>query len=149
MTYEELRERLMSYPNVDPGTGATAEAVDRAQEVLGVSFAESYRRFLMDFGWVEIGPFEVYGLGAGIPEYLDVVKQTLWERIEARYHLPRHLIPIMNSGGGDQYCLDTSQPEDGESPVVLFDHELGSEQEPSRVGDTFSLWLANNVLSML
>ena len=55
----------------------------------------------------------------------------------------------MKNGGGDPYCLDTSQPEDGESPVVLFDHELGSVQEPARAGDTFPQWLANNVLSML
>lgn len=105
MTYEQLRERLMSDPNVEHGAGATAEVVDHAQEVLGVPFSESYRRFLMDFGWAEIGHFEVYGLGADVPEYLDVVKQTLWERIEAGYHLPRHLVPIMNNGGGDHYLL--------------------------------------------
>ncbi len=147
MTYEELRERLNSDANVERGTGVAIDEVDHAERLLDVVFGSSYRSFLIDFGWVSVGSIELYGLGADIPPYLDVVKETLWERIEAGRPLPHHLIPIVNTGGGDHYCLDSSRVIAGECPIVFYDHELDASQEPSTVAADFATWLAEKVLS--
>lgn len=147
MTYEELRERLNSHANVERGTGVAVDEVDDAERLLDVVFGNSYRSFLIDFGWINVGSFELYGLGADIPPYLDVVKETLWERIESGMPLPHHLIPISNTGGGDHYCLDSSRVIAGECPIVFYGHELDASQQPSTVAADFGTWLAETILS--
>lgn len=54
-----------------------------------------------------------------------------------------HLIPVMNDGGGNHYCLDTSQSHAEECAIVFWDHELGEEQTPEFVASSFEEWLTD------
>lgn len=125
------------------------DEVEHAERVLDVTFGSSYRSFLVDFGWISVGPLELNGLGADVPPYLDLVKLTLWERTEAGNPLPAHLIPIMNNGGGDLYCLDGSSSSGGECPVVFYDHELGDTQQPPTVAANFATWLGDTLIQQI
>jgi hypothetical protein len=76
---------------------------------------------------------ELFGVGSDVPTYLDLVRMTESERSVARPHIPPSLIPILNDGFGNHYCLDTESLHDGECPVVFWDHEKGAKQDPEVV----------------
>ncbi|QRK09499.1 SMI1/KNR4 family protein [Archangium violaceum] len=57
--------------------------------------------------------------------------------------LPRHLIPLMNDGGDNLYCLDSRR--EGEPPVVFWDPTAGETQEPAQVASDFMAWLTERV----
>lgn len=86
---------------------------------------------------------ELFGLGADVPPYLSLTAMTRSEREEMSPSLPAHLIPLMNDGGGNLYCLDSRGG--GEPPVVFWDHTAGARQEPAQVASDFTTWLAERV----
>jgi hypothetical protein len=90
-----------------------------------------------------VGSFELFGLGSDVPSYLDLVAVTESERTEMRPALPAYLIPLMNDGGGNLYCLD-SRRED-EPAVIFWDHTAGEGQEPEAVAPDFISWLAERM----
>ena len=55
--------------------------------------------------------------------------------------LPPHLIAFSDSGS-DLCCFDTSALEDGECPVVWWDHEGNAAQRPEPAALSFVDWLA-------
>jgi cell wall assembly regulator SMI1 len=138
---ENLGCRLRAYDEKQFGRGATAEQIMEAEQTLKVAFPESYRAFLRDFGWGGVGHIEIFGLGDDVPAYLDLISVTRSERTEMRPQMPTFLIPIMNDGAGNHYCLDTRQFFERECAVVFWDHELGEYQQIERVASTFEEWL--------
>lgn len=115
------------------------EEVQVASARLGVRLEGGYRRFLERFGWGGVGSFELYGLGSDVPRYLDLVSVTESERTQMAPALPAHLIPIMNDGGGNLYCLDSSKA--GEPMIVFWAHTDGEEQQPETVASDFVSWM--------
>jgi hypothetical protein len=61
--------------------------------------------------------------------------------------LAQHLIPVMNDGSGNLYCLDTSVAD--EPPIVFWDHEAGSDQTPEIESGSFASWLASRLDDLL
>jgi hypothetical protein len=143
MTFDELAEMLERSPSKSLGRGVAEADINTASARLGVNLTGSYRLFLQRFGWGGIGSIELFGLGADAPPYLSLTAMTLSEREEASPALPVHLIPLMNDGGGNLYCLD-SRMED-QPPVVFWDHTAGEQQEPVPVAPDFLVWLAERV----
>lgn len=123
------------------GSGATRAQIAAAEQELGVTLPASYKTFLETFGWGDVGYKQIYGLGDGVPEYQNVVKSTYDERHEVEPPMRHDLVPLANDGFGNHNCLDTSKLVDGECPVVFWNHELGSDQEPELVVATFAAWL--------
>lgn len=145
MVFEDVAEVLRAHPQGDLGEGATDDEISRAETDLGVVFPESYRRFLRDFGWAGVsGHFELFGLGPGVPRHLYVVGMTRSERSDFMPPTPHHLIPVLNDGGGNLYCLDTARDNGEDCPVVRQDHESG---ELSEVSSSFISWLAEEISS--
>ncbi len=141
MSYQELRERIIAFSDKDCGTGATLTEIDRAEAFLGVTFSRSYRLFLQEFGWGRFAYQELYGLGSDVPPHLNLIRNTEVERNKMRPALLRSLVPLMNDGTGNHYCLDMHKMHDSEYPVVFWDHELGEDQDPELVSDAFDSWL--------
>ena len=140
MTFDEVAAALRENPMSQLGGGATDGEIARAEQDLAVALPLSYRRLLGEFGWVAIpGYFELHGLGAGVPSHLNLVGVTLAERSQFMSPTPTHLIPIVNDGAGNLYCLDTSRNDAEDSPVVLQDHEI---DEIHDVAESFLEWLA-------
>jgi cell wall assembly regulator SMI1 len=141
VSFSHLQEVINAFADKDVGEGATDEEVAIAEAALGATFSGSYKAFLLSYGWARFAHEKLYGLGADVPGYLELVKNTIVERNAMRPSLPPHLIPIMNDGGGNHYCLDSTQLHDGESPIVFWDHDLGEEQAPEFVSPSFEAWL--------
>lgn len=121
------------------GGGMPDATVQRAQELLGIAFPQSYVSFLCTFGCGQIPLHEFYGLvdEAGLAEGApNVVWLTLNDR---RHGLPASYVEIESTGFGPVYCLDTSlMNEQGECPVVLY--AWGSTAEPERIAPSFGAY---------
>lgn len=129
---------LRRHPKVKMGAGVDDKEIVAAEAALGLRFPSSFRRYLAELGWVTIDENEIYGLGPGVSNHCDLVRVALSERAEMEPPIPLHLLPLMNDGGGNHYCLDVS---DAVAAVVFFDHELTGDQITMPVAPSFDAWL--------
>ena len=136
MGFDELRDALRARPDLEAGTPLPMKEIDVAERQLG-SLPEDYRAFLQEFGWVSLGPHEVFGLAVDVPPYLDVVRVNESEWTEGQ--LPRNLLAVMNDGAGNLSCIDLTAVSRGDvSTVVLWDHEVSPIDGPIPLTSTFS-----------
>ena len=143
MIIDDLLQSAAEISDKETGQGASETEIQTAQSALGVTFPESYLAFLRRFGWARFSTERLYGLGKDAPPYLELVKVARSERTEAVPPIPMRLIPIMNDGAGNHFCIDSSVRRGGENPVVFWDHELGTDQEIDFVSTDFAEWLGN------
>lgn len=110
-------------------------------------FPSSYASFLRVIGWANIMHNYLYGIGESTPTHVELVRTTKWERELAEPSIPHSLVPIMNDGSGNNYCLDTSKLVNGECPVVFWDHEHehGDKQTPEIVAPDFATWIVHEI----
>lgn len=137
-------ELLRARSDASIGAGASSSDVADAETVLGVAFPIEYKLFLLEVGWVSFAGCEVYGLfRPGEECRLSVVKETALERDLFGPPLARHLIPIMNNGSGDLYCLDASDPK---GSIVQRLHDVEQDDKAIRfVAPSFGAWLLDLV----
>ena len=141
MTFEDVAQELLADHDVSLGKGVGDDEIAHASRTLGIPIAGAYREFLRRFGWGGVPGYRLWGLGSGIPSYLDLVAMTESERTECEPNIAHHLLPIMNDGGGNHVCLDTRASPD-EPPVVWWYHEDGPDQVPEQDAPDFLTWLA-------
>jgi cell wall assembly regulator SMI1 len=139
MALDELERILRSRDDVAIGHGVTDETVQTAEEALQLTFPPDLKDFLKRFGHIEVGHFELLGLGDEIPEYLDIVRVTQSERTESGCPLPANLVPLLNDGGGNLYCVAVHDEQ--AAPIVFWDHEAGPEQEPDLHASSLEAWI--------
>jgi hypothetical protein len=132
--FAEMTDRLT-------GNGAREAEITEAEHALSIAIRGSYREFLRIFGWGGRNAFEMYGLGEDVPPYLSLVGITRSERTEMEPPLPPYLLPLMNDGGGNLYCLDT-RIAIVEPPVVLWLHDESVDQVPAIQASAFVAWFA-------
>lgn len=77
MTFDDLERALRKRGDVVIGTGCGDTLVRDAERVLGLTFPLALRDYLIRFGHLELGHLELYGLGADLPHYLDLVKTCI------------------------------------------------------------------------
>ncbi|KAA3607482.1 MAG: SMI1/KNR4 family protein [Planctomycetota bacterium] len=135
--YEELSSRLLGYECQDLGAGASEAEIAAAEKDLGLRIEGGYRQFLVQYGWGGVEHLELYGLGG--PPHLDLVRITQSERSEMELALPKYLLPVMNDGGGNLFCLDTRTA--GDPPVVFWDHTVGFDKDTVVDSEDFVSWL--------
>lgn len=75
--------------------GVSAEEIDAAEQQLGMKIPATYREILSEFGSIDIGSDEIFGLG--VKGYLNVVESTLKERELAKGELDQYIV-IQNLG---------------------------------------------------
>jgi hypothetical protein len=142
VTFDELAVLLNGHPSRCVGAGASEAEIEQAERELNVLIKGDFRRFLRTFGWGGVGPLELYGLGSDVPSYLNLVQITKSEHSEMMPKLARELLPLMNDGGGNLYCLDTASEE----PVIVFwDHEGSESQQPETVASDFVAWMSEMI----
>jgi cell wall assembly regulator SMI1 len=148
MSISEMYRRIDLLTKKKCGEGATAQQIAEAELALGIRLPNSYKSFLLRFGWAEIDSDTLYGLGDDVAQGHTLVKNTFSERYHAHPHIPHHLVPVMNDGAGNNYCLDTSRPHGDECPVVFWDHEHhdGPDQLPEQVSPSFDRWLIDRIV---
>lgn len=150
MKYVDVKKRILSLPedDVDLGIGIGLEEITASEDKLKVTFPESYKSFLLDFGYARIGHREIHGLGKNTPKNLNIIEITLreWYMCRPDYYIPAHLVPFCPIGNGDFYCFDTNRFKEGECPIVLWAHEdiYEYQRDPSLLETThknFIEWL--------
>ena len=137
----QLKMQIETFADKALGTGATPRDIANAEEALGVQLPPTYRDFLSEYGWARFSTEELYGIGDSVPSHLELVRNVVAERNEMEPKLPIHLIPILNDGAGNHYCMDASPTQQATFPVVFWDHAMGSNQTPERVNNSFDAWL--------
>jgi cell wall assembly regulator SMI1 len=139
MALDELERILRFRDDIAIGRGVTDEIVHTAEEALNVTFPSDLKDYLKRFGHIEVGHFELFGLGEEIPQYLDIVRVTKSERTESGCPLPANLVPLLNDGGGNLYCVSVSDEQPGR--IVFWDHEVGPKQEPELHAACLEEWM--------
>ena len=145
MNFEELCQHLQAFEQKEFGVGASLMEIEQAQQQLGLKFPASYIAFLRKFGWGGVEDLEIFGLGTDVPTHLNLVKLTCSERKEMQPKLPLELLPIMNDGAGNLYCIDTVQIHNNECPVVFWEHECSYRQGTKVVSDNFVMWFSEKL----
>lgn len=141
MSIQEVRQLLGRY-EWSSGRGVSREEIAEAQTALG-PLPDDYQEFLGEFGWLEFGPFEIYGLGLGRPDHLDVIRMTTLERSEPAKPLPATWVCVMNDGAGNLVSFNTTcvTPDQKTCPVILWDHEIGEGDASEEIAPSFEEWL--------
>lgn len=127
---EQMRfviENMQAHFPYSYGSPASEAEINGAQRRLHVIFPPSYRWFLSTFGscfW----PDYIFGLGEGLLPGQNVVNVTMRERTEVEPSLNEQLIAVSPDGWGNHYCVCTNDDPDDEGSVVLWKHELNSDQ---------------------
>jgi cell wall assembly regulator SMI1 len=148
MSITEMDNLIDAFSDKEHGSGATDSEISNAESLLGVRFPESYRSFLRRIGWGRFSHQELYGLGSDTPAYLELIKNTLVERDTMGPPMPSQLVPVMNDGAGNHFCLDSTTVVDGECPVVFWDHEQGFNQTPQTVAQSFDKWMVDLLMEL-
>ena len=130
--------------------GVPFEEVWVAEANLGVTFSESYRQFLQQYGAGSIGGRDVYGLGVPETGLPNVIYATEALR-ESDDFFPGDLVVLQDTGEGDLLCLATSRMnEENECPVVQWIPEMSFEEQAFEVVNKtfagFLLRLARNMV---
>jgi SUKH superfamily protein len=129
MSLEDARRAIASIegnPSNHMVIGGRPESlVTAAEQTLGLTFPPSYRAFLRRLGAGGVGPQEIYGVvdadfeNSSVP---DAVWVTLGER---RRGLDQRFVVVGETGLGEWYVLDCSDPTD-EGMVAVT--ESGGQQ---------------------
>lgn len=126
--YDIAENLLRQQPHVSSFAGPQPESRVRAAERrLGCVFPPTYRRFICEHGAGDVGSESFYGVSQ---DNLDSVggSNIVWFTLRKRQttHLqpdrqfPLELIPVYNLGNGELFCLDLSNVQDQEAPVVVY-----------------------------
>ncbi|WP_082507416.1 MULTISPECIES: SMI1/KNR4 family protein [unclassified Duganella] len=100
----------------DVGTPQPDQEIRNAEETLGLKFPESFTDYLKRWGWVSFGPNEYLGLGATMQ---NIVRETGRARLSC--NLPNHMIVVCDHDGDEFVCIDTSERNNGECRVIVWD----------------------------
>jgi hypothetical protein len=112
------------------------------EKKLGVTFPPSYRSFLLNYGCGGVGSSEIYGIIKNNPDGFGV-PNGIWLTLDERekWNLPHHFIIIGDTGDGDWYALDSSQPNsEGEYPVVICCYD-GDTYHTEKIHEDFGEFL--------
>ncbi len=142
VNHARLSRLLRQHPEFEHGAGADEATIRAAEACLGVKFPAAYRQFLGDFGWGFFADFEICGLGADIPEWMNVVHVTQLERSNRSTPPPEHLLPIHAEGDGDHICINVREQPGTATAVVFWDHAAGDQQSPTVLSNDFFEWLS-------
>ena len=118
MEYYHKAKKLLDMDAVDFTGAVTTEEIQKAEKLLNITFPESYKAFLLDFGAGDIGGEVIFGIVKNKQKDADIdtVKIT---RMEHEYQMPKHMAVIFYDSSDDSlYCLNTSKMCEGECPVV-------------------------------
>ncbi|NRF93596.1 SMI1/KNR4 family protein [Paenibacillus frigoriresistens] len=116
----------------------TSEQILLAEEELAISFPDTYRLFVEEYGCGNVGPIEIFGLGIkpiGVPNVIWVTNT-----LRSDSGLPHHLLPIENLGDGAYACLTTEQSvaKGYQSSIVL---EWSHGTETQKISENLNIYL--------
>jgi hypothetical protein len=142
--YETAKNLILKCNNADYKGPIPEILIAKAQNILGIQFPPSYRRFLKDFGSLGILSEEIYGI---VDEDLlrGPLPNGIWATLEQRknFGLKKNYVILGTNGSGEWYALDTSRVNAAaECPVVLLTLALTQSED---VSDDFAEFFLQRV----
>ncbi|MBD5088770.1 MAG: SMI1/KNR4 family protein [Clostridiales bacterium] len=132
MEFYKKAKEIMDMEATEYVGGASKDEIECAMKELSVTFPESYKAFLNDFGAGDAGGEIIFGI-TDIEEE-NVVEVTKMERREG---LPDNFV-IINYLDDTFFCLDISKMKNDECPVV----ELSEDYKVTKtVAESFGQFL--------
>lgn len=141
MEFTLVQQEISRFIDKESGNGASQYDITNAEAKLDVIIRGHYREFLLTYGWIRLGTIEIFGLGDETPKHLNLVEMAESERQEMYPPLEHCLIPVLNDGSGNLFCINTAYSNAAEPPIVFWDHELGKDQSLEPVAASFGEWL--------
>ena len=132
MEYYKKAKEIMDMDATEFIGSVLESKIENAMKSLSVTFPESYKTFLSDFGGGDAGGEIIFGITNN--EEDDVVIATQMERSQG---LPKNLV-IIGFSNDTLVCLDTSKMNNGECPVVEVNYDYSNIEV---VADTFGKFL--------
>lgn len=132
MRFYKKAKEIMDMDATEFIGGVSEGEIEKAMKSLSVTFPESYKAFLTDFGGGDAGGEVVFGITNN--EEDDVVIITQMERSNG---LPKNFV-IIGFWNDALICLDTGKMSNGECPVVEIN---GDYSETEVIADTFGKFL--------
>lgn len=117
MKFYKKAKKLMDMEAVEFVGGASKVEIECAMKELSVTFPESYRAFLSDFGAGDAGGEIIFGI-------TDIEEENVVEvtKMERRAGLPNNFV-IINYWDDAFCCLDISKMKKNECPVVMLSED--------------------------
>lgn len=144
----DLIKNNFSYDEVYGGKPADNSLIKEAENIVGITLPNSYRKFIEEFGFGGVGSLLVPGIRCSS---VNELKSTgfVWGILNDRlnFSYPNHIITLDEVGDGSYYALDLSQMNDeNECPVVIWPIG-GYETTPvlEIVAPDFGTWFLNEV----
>ena len=119
--------------------------VNLYQDELGITFPKDFYEYLLHFGRLSFDGQDFYGItpnkNAGLPDLISAVKIYRQD-----YLINKYMIPIVSTGYGGVYVIDTSiRNENNESPVVIVEYPIDDNFEKEIIADNFYDFLLENL----
>lgn len=141
----ELLATIKADPESEFAGGASEEAIRELEKSLGVTFPAGYVNFLRNFDGGEFRLVRMFSVAAE-RGYGRIEDQVLFLRNNLPAFADGYLIPIGDDFGGNVYCFDTAEEQDGEYRILQWDHENDDDAEPDLVADSFCEFLEFELL---
>lgn len=137
-------------PYLSGAYAVTDEQILAAEENLGFSLPKSYREFLRKVGSGDFRGVEFYGLIPSRNE-IEETPNALWITRSAQNEigLPSGLFVVEDLGDGVLACLDLTELETDECPVILWDPSEKSVQKKKVLAESFGDYLMSRILTVL
>ncbi len=145
-SYNTLVKMISSSENIKHGKGAEPSEIDDLLHKFPF-LPDDFAWYLRDYGWIELGAFEIYGLGPDVPAHLDLLlrSERQWAGMEG-WLLPRDCLGFLESGGEWIYAIRLA-PQTQAIKIVRVVYDL--EEGWSSVEDTeYRIW-ANFICDLL
>ncbi len=136
MTLKKILENKFPSLTLESEGGCTDSDIKKSELQLAVSYPADYSEYLLDFGWLSVEHYEFFGLGKGIPDFLNInlVAHDEWES----YGLDKRFLPIWNNGGGNLDCINLELSTKDKSKIFVVSHET---RQAEFLTDGIQSWL--------
>ena len=141
---EYIDERGLERKYLQDENAVNIEQVEEVEGQLEFVFPDSYRFFLLNYGFGDFEGLEFYGLVDGNNNY-EGIENAFWYTKELRRDafFPVDLFVIESLGDGTEACLNLTMMENNECPVVLFD--TGCPDDIYILAESYGVYFYNRV----
>lgn len=138
---EELLLRVKADRSNLVGAGTPEGEIEQLEKKLAVNLPESYKTFLRTFDGGQFNFGRLHCISENGAGWHDLMQQL--DNFFSYHPIlgVRGLLPFASSYGGDVYCFKLNEMQNGECPVVEFDHEGADDQELTPVGKNLTDWI--------
>ncbi|WOE74883.1 SMI1/KNR4 family protein [Alterisphingorhabdus coralli] len=149
----EIDNSVFDRPFLNAKFSVSEDDIKEVERSISISFPLSYRMFLNFFGSGEFRGMEIRGL---VPNKLfqDTSSSalTLNRNLQRDFDFPDDLFAFENHDGDAVSCLMLSWIEDGECPVILWDHSESYERQLARphiLAESFGAYFLHKVRELI